>query len=57
MQVLLPEDRKLVALSKRPLEKYTKDVKESLSPKVLMLWKYEELLKGCYNRFLTLIER
>jgi len=55
-KVLLPEDRKLVTMSKRPLMKYTKNVKESLSPKVLMLWKYEESLKNCYNGFLSLIE-
>ena len=55
-QQLLPLDRKLITMASRPLEKYTKNVNESLSPKVLMLWRFEETLKGLYNAFLSLIE-
>ena len=55
-QTLLPPDRQLVTMARRPLEKYTKNVQESLSPKVLMLWRYEEKLRGKHREFLGVVE-
>lgn len=39
---LLPEDRPLISLFDRPLEQYTGG-KNQLSPKLLMLWRHEEV--------------
>lgn len=51
---LLPGDRKLVTFDSRPLRKYA-DGTVKLSPKVLMFWRFEELLKERYSKFLALL--
>ncbi|KAL9181424.1 hypothetical protein ACHAXT_010229 [Thalassiosira profunda] len=48
---LLPKDRKLVALEDRPLYLYEGD--RTLSPRVLLLWRYEEMLKQRYASYLS----
>ena len=49
---LLPSDRKLIGLDSRPLYLY-EDSKLSISPRTLLLWKYEEMMKNRYHAFLT----
>ena len=45
LHTLLPTDRKLVSLSERPLTK-------AVSPRILLLWRYEELVTEKYESFL-----
>jgi len=59
--VYLPQKRKLISLSRRPLETYeqkssnkTKS-RKTLSPRVLLLWRFEELVRERYTKFLALI--
>ena len=57
---LLPKDRKLFAMAQRPLAKYVQEQGSrsppaTLSPRVLLLWRYEELLKQRYSSFVSLI--
>lgn len=54
---LLPPDRKLLTLSQRPLylfesSKAGKKSKKSLSPRILLLWRFEEMVKEKYDLFL-----
>ncbi|GKY95116.1 hypothetical protein MPSEU_000475500 [Mayamaea pseudoterrestris] len=54
----LPPDRKLHSLAQRPfylfehVEGAKKQTIKTLSPKVLLLWRFEELVKDKYHRFL-----
>jgi ribosome biogenesis protein MAK21 len=48
---LLPKHRKLLSLEARPL--YLYEGKRTLSPRVLLLWRYEEMIKQRYTSFLT----
>ena len=51
---LLPPDRKLLSFDSRPLAKFS-DGTLKMSPKVLIMWRFEEMLKERYARFLSLI--
>lgn len=48
---LLPKHRKLISLEARPL--YLYEGKRTLSPRVLLLWRYEEMIKQRYASFLS----
>ena len=48
---LLPKDRKLTSLESRPLYLYEGD--RTLSPRVLLLWRYEEMIKQRYVSYLS----
>jgi ribosome biogenesis protein MAK21 len=48
---LLPKHRKLIPLEARPL--YLYEGKRTLSPRVLLLWRYEEMIKQRYASFLS----
>jgi ribosome biogenesis protein MAK21 len=52
MNTFLPPDRKLYRLNQRPLYRYETG-KHSLSPKVLLLWRFEEMVKDKYEMFLS----
>ena len=52
LNTYLPHNRKLVTLAQRPLHIYEKAAK-SLSPKVLLLWRFEELVQEKYQLFLS----
>lgn len=52
LRTLLPSNRKLLSMDQRPLYLY-EDGTKSLSPRILLLWRYEELLKEKYQLFLT----
>jgi ribosome biogenesis protein MAK21 len=49
---LIPKSRKLYTLSQRPLYLYEKNPNKTMSPKILLLWRVEELIKEKYNTFL-----
>ncbi|KAL7554117.1 hypothetical protein ACHAWF_017518 [Thalassiosira exigua] len=51
VNTLLPKDRKLVSLENRPLYLYEGD--RTLSPRVLLLWRYEEMIKLRYASYLS----
>jgi ribosome biogenesis protein MAK21 len=53
LNTLLPPDRKLWALEQRPLALYDDSPKKTLSPRVLLLWRYEEMVKERYHAFLN----
>jgi ribosome biogenesis protein MAK21 len=62
MNTLIPKNRKLYSLDKRPLHMYEPDnttihpmnsPTRSLSSRVLLLWRYEEMIKVKYNAFLV----
>jgi ribosome biogenesis protein MAK21 len=56
---LLPKDRKLVPLDKRPLHNYENSTgsdsgggkSKSLSPRILLLWRLEEMVRDRYQAF------
>jgi len=55
---LIPPHRKLVGLEARPLFLFDDfqdngQVKRHISPRTLLLWRYEDILKSKYNAFLT----
>jgi len=57
INTLLPQ-RKLVGLEARPLFlyddfQYNGQVKKQISPRILLLWRYEDILKSKYTSFLT----
>ena len=56
-ETYLPSDRKLYSLSSRPLMKYYNNNNETLSPRVLLLWYFEELIKEKYSSFLNLLTK
>lgn len=49
INTLLPNDRKLISLEQRPLYQYEK---KTLSPRILLLWRYEEMIKIRYASYL-----
>ena len=49
INTLLPGDRKLISLEQRPLYQYEK---KTLSPRILLLWRYEEMIKIRYASYL-----
>mmetsp|Transcript_56304 Transcript_56304/g.136534 ORF Transcript_56304/g.136534 Transcript_56304/m.136534 type:complete len:1030 (-) Transcript_56304:58-3147(-) len=58
LNTLLPPDRKLVSIGQRPLYLYDDDnnnkknnTKHTMSPRILLLWRYEELIKEKYDNF------
>ena len=51
MNTLLPKDRKLFSLDHRPLFLY--EGGRTLSPRVLLLWRYEEMIKLRYAAYLS----
>lgn len=51
VNTLLPGDRKLISLEDRPLFLYEGD--RTLSPRVLLLWRYEEMIKQRYVSYLS----
>jgi ribosome biogenesis protein MAK21 len=51
INTLLPKDRKLVSLENRPLYLYEGD--RTLSPRVLLLWRYEEMISQRYASYLS----
>lgn len=58
MNTFLPSDRKLYRLNQRPLYRYEpgkngQKPKSSLSPKVLLLWRFEEMVKDKYELFMS----
>ncbi len=59
---LLPSNRKLIGLESRPLflyednnndDSHNTNNKLDISPRTLLLWRYEEILKSKYTAFLT----
>jgi ribosome biogenesis protein MAK21 len=58
LNTFLPPDRKLIILAQRPLYIYEQSVEDkkqtskSLSPKILLLWRFEELVKEKFQLFL-----
>ena len=53
---MLPTHRKLVGLESRPLYQYEETqnkTKRSISPRILLLWRYEEIMKNKYSAFLS----
>mmetsp|Transcript_16050 Transcript_16050/g.33949 ORF Transcript_16050/g.33949 Transcript_16050/m.33949 type:complete len:932 (+) Transcript_16050:120-2915(+) len=51
VNTLLPKDRKLISLESRPLYLYEGD--RTLSPRVLLLWRFEEMIKIRYASYLS----
>lgn len=58
LNTLLPSDRKLLTLSQRPLFRYEggggkkTSSQKTLSPRILILWRFEEMVKEKYDIFL-----
>jgi len=52
---LLPKDRSLIDMSERPLLNYTGPNATPLSPKLLILWRFEELLRVRFQSFINLL--
>lgn len=60
LNTFLPSGRKLMTLSQRPLYLYEEDgaspkkkkTKKTLSPRILMLWRFEEMVKDKYQLFI-----
>lgn len=57
INTFLPADRKLLTLSQRPLYRYEaskngKNSKTTLSPRILLLWRFEEMVKEKYETYL-----
>lgn len=50
---LLPTDRKLLNLDQRPLALYEDSPEKTLSPRLLLLWYFEEMLKDRYQSFIN----
>ena len=52
---LLPTTRKLISLDARPLSIYDDghEAKRNISPRILLLWRFEEILKNKYSLFIT----
>lgn len=52
---LIPKHRKLVGLESRPFSLYEEkqgQTKRSISPRILLLWRYEEIMKNKYSSFI-----
>jgi ribosome biogenesis protein MAK21 len=62
INTLLPPNRKLVTLAQRPLFRYdnnnddaankTNKANKTLSPRILLLWRFEEMIKEKYDAYL-----
>jgi ribosome biogenesis protein MAK21 len=61
LNTFLPSDRKLMTLAQRPLYLYEgevattnkkKKIQKTLSPRILMLWRFEEMVRDKYQNFL-----
>jgi ribosome biogenesis protein MAK21 len=52
LRTLLPPERKLLPLHQRPLHLY-QDGNKTLSPRILLLWRFEEMLQEKYKVFLN----
>jgi ribosome biogenesis protein MAK21 len=56
IHTFLPRTRKLLSLSQRPLYLYEQSTngqpKKALSPRILLLWRFEEMVKDKYNMYL-----
>jgi ribosome biogenesis protein MAK21 len=57
LNTFLPSDRKLVTLAQRPFYRYEnkangEKTKKRLSPRILLLWRFEEMVKDKYELFL-----
>lgn len=48
LHTLLPSDRKLVPLERRPLYNYEK---KTLSPRILLLWRVEDIIRTKFQQF------
>lgn len=53
LNTLLPPGRKLLNLDQRPLAMYETFSKKTLSPRLLLLWRFEEILKAKYQSFVN----
>jgi len=53
----LPPDRKLYSLQNRPLMEYYQNAQKTLSPRILLLWRMEEMIKERYKLFLNLLTK
>lgn len=53
LNTLLPPGRKLWTLEQRPLAFYELSSSKTLSPRVLLLWRFEEILKEKFQSFLN----
>lgn len=53
VNTLLPKDRKLTSLDSRPLYLYEESNDKTLSPRLLLLWRYEEMIKQRYSSYLS----
>jgi ribosome biogenesis protein MAK21 len=51
ISTLLPPNRKLVPLDQRPLYRY--EGQKTLSPRILLLWRYEEMIKEKFQLFIS----
>lgn len=57
LNTFLPPDRKLLTLAQRPLYRYYEDKQgkssqKTLSPRILLLWRFEEMIKEKYEIYL-----
>jgi len=52
LNTLMPPDRKLLKLNQRPLALYEDSPEKTLSPRLLLLWLFEEILKDKYQSFI-----
>ena len=52
LHTYVPSQRPLVSLTHRPLMRYHENVKETLSPRILLLWRFEEMIMEQYLTFL-----
>jgi ribosome biogenesis protein MAK21 len=53
LNTLFPPGRKLLSLEQRPLSTYEASSNMTLSPRVLLLWRFEEMLKERFQSFLN----
>lgn len=53
LNTLLPPGRKLRTLEQRPLASYDLSPTKTLSPRLLLLWRFEEILKEKYQSFVN----
>lgn len=55
LNTYLPPDRKLYGMNARPLMEYYENPTKTLSPRILVLWRMEELIKEKYRAFVNLL--
>lgn len=56
LETYIPQSRKLYSLNQRPLMDFWNNPEKTLSPRILLLWRFEELVKERYTAFLSLLE-